>query len=289
MIKSLFREPLLHFLILGGLLFAVWSIRNPESIPTEPVRPKIVISESRIDSLIDIFTKTRQRPPSQEELRGLIDDYLQEEIFYREALALKFDEDDSIVRRRLRQKMELFIEDITSAAQPSEEQLAAFLEANADQFRVDRKVALRQIYLKPEKHAETLDQEITELMSKLDENSDPEEYGDSFLLPAAFELTPLTQLTQMFGEEFGPKVFAFESGRWQGPVSSAYGEHLVFIDEKEQGRLPSLDEIRSQVELEWFARTRADGKREFFDKLRARYEIAIEKPNDNHAGKGPSS
>jgi len=289
MIKSLLREPLLHFLILASLLFTVWAVRNPESNPTEPPKPKIVIAESRIDSLIDSFTKARQRPPTQQELRGLIDDFLQEEIFYREALAMKLDEDDTIVRRRLRQKMELFVEDFTSAAQPTDEQLAEFLKAHADRFRVDRKVALRQIYLNPEKHADTYEHDVAELKSKLDENSDPEEHGDAFLLPAAFELTPVGHLTQMFGGEFGRDVFAQMTGEWSGPISSGYGAHLVFVEEKEEGRLPPLEEIRSVVELEWFARKRADAKREFYEKLRERYEIIIEKQKDAAAEKEPSS
>lgn len=287
MIKSLLREPLVHFLVLASLLFAAWFIRNPRSTAPELPRPKIEITQSRIDSLIDIFAKTRQRPPTQEELRGLLDDFLQEEIFYREALAMKLDEDDSIVRRRLRQKMELFVEDLTSAAQPSQDQLDQFLQANADQFRVDRKVAFRQVYLNPEKHVETFEQDVAELKAKLNEKSDPNEYGDTFLLPASFELTPLPQLTQAFGENFGPSVFALKAGEWLGPIASGYGAHLVFVVGKEEGRLPSLEEIRPSVELEWFARKRAAAKREFYERLRQKYQIVVETPKEAPAGKEP--
>lgn len=284
MIKSFLREPLLHFLVLAGMLFVVWSIRNPEATPTEPPKPTIVVSEARIDSLIDIFAKVRQRPPTGQELRGLIDDYLQEEILYREALAMRLDEDDAIVRRRLRQKMELFIEDITSAAQPSEKQLEEFLQANADQFRVDRKIAFRQVYLDPEKHSGTFEQDVAELKSKLKAESDPHEYGDSFLLPSVFELSPLSQFTQMFGEEFGAQVFALNTGQWQGPVPSSYGAHLVFVVEKKEGRLPPLEEIRSMVELEWFARKRTNAKLEFYQRLRENFQIVIESPQEATAG-----
>ena len=252
-----------------------------------PPRPKIVIAESRVDSLIDIFAKTRQRPPTPQELRGLIDDYLQEEMFYREALAMGFDNDDPIVRRRLRQKMELFVEDITSAAQPSEQQLAEFLTNHADQFRVDRRVAFKQIFLNLEKHGDDFEQDFAELKSKLDEQSDPEEHGDSFLLPATFELTTLRQLTQMFGGEFGEEVFAQRTGAWQGPVASAFGAHLVFVEQKDEGRLPPLEEIRSSVELEWFARRRADAKRDFAEKLREKYQIVIEVPGEAAKAKEP--
>lgn len=285
MIKSFLREPLLHFIVLAGSLFIVWGIRNPEATPTEPPKPKIVVSEARIDSLIDIFAKVRQRPPTGQELRGLIDDYLQEEILYREALAMRLDEDDTIVRRRLRQKMELFIEDITSAAQPSEKQLEEFLQANADQFRVDRKMALRQVYLDPEKHPETFERDVAELKSKLNEESDPHEYGDTTLLPAVFELSPLSQFTQMFGGQFGAEVFALNAGQWQGPVPSSYGAHLVFVVEKQEGRLPPLEEIRSKVELEWFARKRVNAKLEFYERLRENFEIVIESPKEVSAGK----
>lgn len=288
MMKSVWREPLFQFLLLGGALFGLWTIRNPESTPAAPPQPRIVVEEARIDSLIDIFTKTRQRPPTPQELRGLIDEFLQEEMFYREALAMGLDKDDSIVRRRLRQKMELFVEDITSAAAPSEQQLAEFLKNHADQFRVDRKVAFRQIYFNPEKHADALEQELEQLKAKLDADSDPEEYGDPFLLPTVTELTAVRQLTQMFGGEFGQEVFALETGEWQGPVASAYGAHLVFVEQKDEGRLPALDEIRSAVELEWFARRRSDAKQDFYEKLRGRYEIVIETPEEPDSRKEPS-
>ncbi|MFN0056646.1 MAG: peptidyl-prolyl cis-trans isomerase [Planctomycetales bacterium] len=285
MIKSVVREPLFQFLVLGGALFGVWLIRKPQSTPTEPSRPQILITESRIDSLIDQFAKTRQRPPTPQELRGLVDDFLQEEMFYREALAMGLDKDDSIVRRRLRQKMELLVEDLISAAQPTEQQLAQFLEDHADQFRVDQRVALRQVFLNPEKHPDGLEQAIAELKGSLDAHSNPEEHGDPFLLPALFELTSVRQLTQMFGGEFGQAVFALKAGEWLGPISSAYGEHLVFVDAKDEGRLPALDEIRPAVELEWFARRRADAKRDFYEKLRARYEITIETRDEPARGK----
>jgi len=287
MIKSFLREPLLHFLVLGGLLFAVWAVRSPDATDAAPPKPKILISESRIDSLIDIFAKTRQRPPTQQELRGLIDDHLHEEIFYREALALGFGEDDAIVRRRLRQKMELFFEDLASAAQPSEGQLAEFLQANPDQFRVDRKVAFRHIYLNPEKHADALEKDIAELKSQLTSDSNPEDYGDTFLLPAAFELTPLRELTQLFGEGFGENVFAMTKGEWQGPIVSGYGAHLVLVVGKAAGRLPPLEDIRPSVELEWYARKRANAKRESFENLREKYEIVIEAPKEAAAKNTP--
>jgi hypothetical protein len=281
MIKSLLREPLFHFLILGGALFVFWAWNNPDESGPKPDKPRIVITESRIDSLIDIWTKTRQRPPTQQELRGLIDDYLREEIFYREALAMGLDEDDTIVRRRLRQKMELFVEDFASAAPPSVKELEEFLQSHANQFRVDRKVALRQIYLNPDKHADTLEQDVQELLAELDANSNPGQYGDSFLLPVVFELTPVRQLTQMFGGEFGQNVYAQETGTWSGPITSGYGVHLVFVEEKEEGRLPPLEEIRPVVEREWFAQKRSEAKRQFFEKLRERYEIIIELPEED--------
>ena len=283
MIKSLLREPLLHFLILGSVLFAFWFWRNPDSLDSqlEPEKPQIVITESRIDSLIDIWTKTRQRPPTQQELRGLIDDYLQEEIFYREALAMGLDEDDTIVRRRLRQKMELFVEDFASAAPATDQELADFLESHEDRFRVDRQASLRQIYLNPEKHGERLKQKIEDLQQTLDESSNPEEFGDSFLLPVFFELTPLNQLTRTFGGEFGQLVYEQNPGEWTGPIPSGYGVHLVFVEEKEDGRLPELEEIRPLVEREWIAQRRSDAKRDFYDKLKTRYEIIIESPDQS--------
>jgi hypothetical protein len=160
-------------------------------------------------------------------------------------------------------------------------ELEEFLQSHANQFRVDRKVALRQIYLNPDKHADTLEQDVQELLAELDANSNPGQYGDSFLLPVVFELTPVRQLTQMFGGEFGQNVYAQETGTWSGPITSGYGVHLVFVEEKEEGLLPPLEEIRPVVEREWFAQKRSEAKRQFFEKLRERYEIIIELPEED--------
>ena len=278
MIKNLLREPLVHFLLLGGVVFALWYVYEPEQVESEPKKPEIVISESRIDNLIDIWTKTRQRPPTPQELRGLVEDHLREEIFYREGLALGLDKDDVIIRRRMRQKMELFVEDLASAAPPSEEDLQKFLDNNEDQFRVDRKFTLRQIYINPDRHEDTLKQDIEKLREQLTENSDPAEFGDPFLLPPTYQQIPLSRLDQEFGQGFGQRVAELEPGEWSAPVPSGYGLHLVYVDERTEGRLPPLEEIRSELEREWFARTRSRAKEEFFQKLRARYEIRIELP-----------
>lgn len=289
--KSLLREPLFHFLILGTLLFAIWYVREEgqQQSPVDSSKPQIVITESRIDSLIDIWTKTRQRPPTPDELRGLIDDFLREEIFYREAVAMGLDENDTIVRRRMRQKLELFVEDFATAASPTTVQLQGFLASHPDRFRVDRKLTIRHIYFKPDRHPEGLDQEIAELHQSLDASSDPTRYGDPFLLPSEFNSIALTELDQLFGNNFGQRLFDFETDQWLGPIESAYGQHLVYLDEKIEGRLPALEEIRPSVEREWFARAREDAKQEFYEKLRDRYEIVIESSSDQTAVEDSSS
>src|SRR3990172_3606014 len=126
-VKELMREPLVHFLFLGAAIFAAYSLVS-NGTSGEP--EKIVVTEGQIASMWEGFTRIWQRPPTSEELEGLIRDRVREEVYYREALALGLDKDDLIIRRRLRQKMEFISDDIVTLAQPTDAELGAYLTAH---------------------------------------------------------------------------------------------------------------------------------------------------------------
>ena len=147
--KRIFKEPLLHFLLLGAAIFVIYGLVSKGS-SGEPGR--IVITQGQLASMLESFTATRQRTPTQEEWEGLIRARVREEVYYREALALGLDKDDIVIRRRLQQKIEFVSDDVAAQAAPTDAELNAYLQAHPDAFRVEPQFTFRQVYLNPEKH-----------------------------------------------------------------------------------------------------------------------------------------
>src|SRR5262245_12825913 len=145
--KAWLREPLLHFLVIGAALFGLYRlVGGAEQGPRE-----IVVSEAQVEALAQNFSRTWMRPPTAAEVRGLVDDYVKEEIYYREAIALGLDRDDTVIRRRLRQKMEFVSDDVAATREPTEADLAAFLESNAESFADPPSLSFRQVFFSGDK------------------------------------------------------------------------------------------------------------------------------------------
>lgn len=276
--KKLLREPLLHFLLLGAAIFAAYSFISKRSIE-EP--GKIVITQGQIAAMATVFARTWQRPPTSEELDGLIRDRVQEEVYCREAMAMGMDKDDTIIRRRLRQKMEFLTDDVAALAEPTDADLNAYLTAHPDSFRVEQRYTFQQVYLNPQKHGDKLAQDVAQLLAQLNQAgniTDVAELGDSFLLEHKFTAVPAGEITKLFGEGFAAKLSGLQPGQWQGPVESGYGVHLVKISERTEGRLPALAEVRDAVRREWENTRRLDGNEKFYQELLKRYAVTIEQP-----------
>ena len=163
--RSFLREPLVHFLLLGATLFLLDAWLRPAAVPAG--NTEIVVSEARIRSIAQNFSRTWQRPPTREELDGLIASHVREEVFYREAQALGLDRDDAIIRRRLQQKMEFVSEEAATLAPPTDDDLTAYLKANADAFRTEPRATFSQVYLDPRKRSATLDADAKRLLEAL--------------------------------------------------------------------------------------------------------------------------
>jgi parvulin-like peptidyl-prolyl cis-trans isomerase-like protein len=277
LIVRLLRVPLFQFLALGGMLFALYGFvgkRNTEA------PQKIVVSTSRIANLTDGFLRTWRRSPSEQELQGLIEDYIRDEVFYREGRAAGLDRDDAVIRRRVRQKMEFLAEDM-SVPEPNDEQLAAYLSSNAERFRAEDHLTFRHVFLSATRRPNTIDSDSKQVASILpgaDAAVDATALGDPFLLGEEFRGFSATKVTNQFGEGFAKRVFAMEMGRWQGPVSSGFGQHFVFISERVSGSLPPLDDVRLAVRREWANARRLEAEQKLYASLRERYEIVMEAP-----------
>ncbi len=273
--KAILKEPLVHFLLIGAALFAIfsWSGDQPAA-STE----KIVVSTGRIEQLVRIFQKTWQRPPTADELKGLIDDFVLEEAYYRQAVAMGIDRDDTIIRRRMRQKLEFLTDDVTTQT-PTDEDLSTYLAQNQDKFRESPAYTFRQVYFNPGKHrddgADFFEKQIDSLKSGDDQ------IGDPTLIPGFFEQVTRRQVDGTFGSGFSATLDELELGDWQGPVQSGLGLHLILLEDKTEGRLPELDEIRPIVEREWSNEQRLANRDTMNRELLQQYDVVIEWPQES--------
>jgi hypothetical protein len=268
---------LLHFLVLGAGLFGLFSMidKKDTEAPT-----KITISTARVATLADGFARTWRRSPTEQELHGLVDDYIRDEIFYREGRAAGLDRDDFVIRRRVRQKMEFLAEDM-AAAEPSDEELGAYLASNAERFRTDDRLTFHHVFLSATRRGSALDGDAKQIADTLARTNAPAQMasiGDPFLLGEEFREMSQSDVARTFGEGFAKQLSAVEPGRWQGPIRSSFGVHLVFVDERTKGNLPPLDTVRETVQREWLNARRIEAEQKLYRALRDRYQIVVETP-----------
>jgi hypothetical protein len=271
---KIIREPLLHFLLLGGGLFLLFNVMNGE---TEDKPNRIVISQGQVELLASNFARTWQRPPSEEEMQRLVDNYLLDEVYYREALALGLDEDDSVIRRRLRQKLGFILEDTAALLDPDDADLTAYMDAHAEQFRVQPQVSFRQIYLSMDTRSD-IDADASEILAQLRAGEDPQLLGDRIMLEDAYTLASRDDIKRRFGEGFAHQLLTVTPGDWAGPLTSGFGGHLVLITEIKPGRMPDLAEVKEAVKREWLLARTEELKQVTFRKLLENYEVVMQAP-----------
>ncbi len=271
---KILREPLLHFLLLGAVIFGAHRLRS-NAHATQP--GNIVVTEGRIEALVAAFTRTWQRPPTASERQGLIRDYIREEVYVREALALGLDQDDIVIRRRLRQKLEFVSEDLTAQAEPTDDQLRAYLTAHPDAFRIEPRYTFRQVFLNPHRQGDRLSHDAARLLARLRQaGTDPDTVGDASLLDHSFEALPASLVADQFGDQFTAELRALPIGQWRGPVPSTYGAHLVVVDDRTDARVPALEEVRDAVHRDWANAQRAEASEKYYQALLRRYTVTVE-------------
>jgi hypothetical protein len=284
-LRRLIREPLVQFLILGAGLFLLYGYVG-DAAPERADR--ILVDEAEVARLSEQFQRTWMRPPTREELAGLAEDFVKEEILYREALALGLDRDDLVIRRRMRQKMEFLNADLVEQREPTHEELQAYLDANPGKFRLPARYSFRQIYLGPDGAGGA--RRAADLLARLRADpalgADPQALGDPTLLPPGMELAPQREIAATFGTEFADVVSGLPEAGWRGPYGSSYGLHLVRLTEKTEGGLPQLGQIRSAVAREWSNERRQAADDRFYQALRERYSVEIRLPEKPTGGEG---
>jgi hypothetical protein len=275
---SWFREPLLHFLALGAALFALYTAVAAHSRDGAAAR-EIVVTQGRIRSLAETFARQWRRPPSDEELAGLVRDFVREDVLAREATALGLDRDDTIVRRRLAQKMEFLFDDVAAMVVPSDDDLASFLAGHPETFRIDSRTTFTQVFVDRAKHGGAFDADVAQLLGELNAAGGDRELataGDSRMLDVRFEALSRRDVEAQFGVRFAARLEELPLGRFEGPVESGYGAHLVRVESRSPARRPALEEVREAVARDWSAAKRRELKDARLQGLLARYVVTVE-------------
>jgi hypothetical protein len=273
---SLLREPLLHFLLLGALLFAAHGWLRGGAGDREDV---IVVDAGRIASIEAQFERVWQRPPTAQERAGLIETFVREEVLYREGLELGLDRDDPVIRRRIGQKMEFVADGLVPQA-PTHAELQAWLDAHPAEYVIAARVGFEQLYFDPQRRGAALDTDIARALSTLEEGASGTDaaMGDPTQLPSSLSEAFEPDVERVFGSRFAREVAQLPVGSWQGPVRSEYGLHLVRVIAREEARTPTLESVARQVERDLLHARTQQASEAFYQTLRARYTVRVADP-----------
>ena len=270
MIRKFLAEPLVHFALAGCAIFGLFALLD--DTPEGPAQNEIVVTIAEARWLADQYEATWRRPPQPEELDGLIDDYVKEEMLVREAVALGLDQNDTIVRRRLRQKMEFLSEAPAASATPDDNVLVAFFQEQDASFASPSRIAFEQILL-PDNGVAPED-----ALAVLEAGGDAGSFAARTLLPSSVPMSTRTSVDGAFGTGFFEQMATAPIGQWHGPVQSGFGTHLVRVGAFEPSALPPFEEVRERVELEWRAAQAEVQRQSFVEQLAEGYEITRPDP-----------
>jgi hypothetical protein len=274
LIKRCLRQPLLHFLVAGFALFVLYGGLPPSTVNQDPQR--IEITPEVVQRLAISWLARWQRPASEQQLQTLIDDYVKEEILYREALKLGLDKDDTIIRRRLAQKMDFLAEDVASLREPAPGVLEAWYNQHQEQYAPPPLATFHHVFFALDKRgADAQAQAQAALRGLTDSNSGE---GDAFMFESAYTEQSQDQVARVFGSKFAVSLFRQTPGSWVGPVESGFGWHLVWIDTLAKPPAPPFETVAQQVKSDWLSEQRSVSKRANFDALKARYEVVVIMP-----------
>jgi hypothetical protein len=273
--KRLLKEPLLHFLVLGALLFAVYSRLNRSLPNNKSAAGTVRITSNEIVWLKETWSRQWQREPTRDELRGMVTDFLKEELLAREARALGLDQNDTIVRRRLAQKLEFLVQDTSRFAEPTEEDLRRFYDANPERFQTDARISFTQVFFSREKRAAAAT-EAKAALTDLAGGANPADFGDRLLVDSEIVDADMQSVAGQFGREFADAVFALKPGGWSGPIESGYGLHLVRVSDVKPANRREFSEVKTQVLERWREQRQREDNEKYFASLLKKYDVVVD-------------
>src|SRR5450631_3694543 len=279
----LLREPLAHFLLIGAVLFGLYSIAPSAPPATAPSR-EIRLSLDEIAQLTLLYESQWRRPPTPQELGRMVENKVQQEILYREALAIGLDKDDEIVKRRMAQKMEFLAEDVAAAREPTTADLRSWYETNSAKFAQPPRLSFRHLYFSTDRRGTRARNDAEQALAKLAGQPVDAKIASSLADPFMFQDYYRDRAPDYLGKEFGPPfalaVARLPPGSWQGPIESGFGWHLVFVDTLIPGRVPAFEEIEGDVKTAWLSEQKATAWEKTYKDMRAKYIVLIPAPPD---------
>ena len=285
---KLLREPLLHFVIAGLVLFSVYSWLNENRSAVDGVEP-VRIGSGQIEWLTETFSRQWLRPPDPSELQGLVADLVNEELLAREAQAMGLGEDDTIIRRRLAQKLKFLVEDTSRLVEPNDAELHRYFEANAERFEESPRLSFSQIYFNPQKREDAAGDARRVLAGLSAATSADAELGDRFLLGTEMVRLDRQAVANAFGDDFADTLLAAETGRWVGPLKSGYGTHLVFVSTRAPARKPAFAAVRDKVVSQWRRDSEQKASADYLARLREKYGVAFDDSVKAHLEPQPAA
>ena len=278
-ITEALRDPIFHYIVTGLLVAVLSFVFVGKTGPDEQAR-RIEVDAAQVQWLHQAWQARWHRPPTAGELRGLVDDRVRQEVMYRTGLAMGLDRDDEVFRRRIQQKIEMMTEDIATRIQPTEVELQAFFAKNLDDYRIPEERGFTHIYFNLDERGDAAVTAAEELLARLHATPEAQvravELGDRFMLAHEFAPGPRQLVSRDFGERFATALFELPPDRWQGPVTSGYGLHLVRIDVVLAGRTPDLAEVSEVVLRDYAQSARERARAEVYANLVKNYTVEID-------------
>ena len=288
------REPLLQFVLVGAVLFLGYQALHPRPDAGSP-STRIELTEGDLRQMSVAWLAQGRPAPTPEQMRSLVEMKVREEILYREALALGLDKGDTIVRRRLAQKMEFLFEDVSALREPTREELKAWFEKNSERFALAPRASFRHLYFSPDRRGSRAREDAARALDKLRGKPATTQEGaalaDPFMFQDYYGDRSFEEIAKLFGPRFAQALLRQPPGSWQGPIESGYGWHLIWVDSLTPARVPAFDEVEMEAKTEWTADQRAETRRRTYEAMRARYEIVLPGPakQDVSAAGAPST
>jgi peptidyl-prolyl cis-trans isomerase C len=277
-LTRLFKEPLLQFLIIGAAIYGAYALF---AAPEVDYRDTVVLVDSnRIDAMIGEWESRWNRPPTRQEINGLIQAYIKEDVLYRQAVAMGLNEDDPITRRRMAQKLEFLTSDLARMQEPVEGELEQFFQENQEVYRDPDMISFTQIFVDPDARGDATLDDAAEILEQVKAAGEPGEetsqLGDRFMLQNYFASATELDVRRQLGSGFAEQVMKLAPGQWHGPVLSGYGVHLVYVYDFLEAAPPVLEQVQARVLEDWHSQKRDEFNAEFLESLKSRYEIIIE-------------
>ncbi|GAW96810.1 MULTISPECIES: peptidyl-prolyl cis-trans isomerase [Colwellia] len=270
--KKLIHEPLIHFLFISLGFFFVYDLLNPQTADESKI---ITISQNRVGLLIQGFEKTWTRPPTAQELTKIIDDYALNEIYSREAIALGLGENDEVIRRRLRQKMEFILQDISALQQPTTQELTQYFQQHSENYQEEALYSFEQKYLTTNRSSKQLKQLIAKQKQRILSGQNPQ--GDTSLIAADFAKMSVYHINRQFGKYFNEVLDKAPLNQWVGPVKSGLGLHFIKVSQRIDGKILPLMQVKEQVIKDWQHQQSIDFTNKYQQELLLQYDVIVAK------------